>query len=335
MPHIPLAIKNLIIHHFERKLSQRQIAKMVNVSQGSVGRVVRHYLATKTVLKSKMERTGRKENLSFRMKRRLRMVSASNPSYTARQVQQAVGGSCLAMSLRSIQRYLKKVGRFCYKPTKSPTWTKKQCRVRKQWCKQYKHWTSTEWSKVIFSDECYIDFYPRGRPSYVRRGKGEKITQKHCVPHRPFLRRLLVWGCITSTGVGPLEVLEGTMTAKKYINVLEKHVTPFKDLFSFFQEDNAPCHKCRLVETYKDDNDVECLPWPPYSPDINVIENVWSVLKRKVNERRFFNFSELKHAVKALWDQDEEIKQTCISAFSSLPKRLDACLKSKGGFINY
>ena len=108
------------------------------------------------------------------------------------------------------------------------------------------------------------------------------------------------------------------MTGLKYKDVIEN--------FTYFQKDNAPCHKCRYVEQYKIGQGIKCLSWPPYSPDLHVIDNVWSVLKRKMKQRLFNNFHKFKEA---------EIHQTCIASCALLLKRVNTCRKSSGGFINY
>jgi transposase len=36
---------------------------------------------------------------------------------------------------------------------------------------------------------------------------------------------------------------------------------------------------------WKTENDIPTLEWPPQSPDLNIIENVWKVIKTKVQRR--------------------------------------------------
>ena len=53
---------------------------------------------------------------------------------------------------------------------------------------------------------------------------------------------------------------------------------------SYFQQDNAPCHTSRIVREYLAENDVLTLDWPPQNPDINIIENIWHIIKRKLHK---------------------------------------------------
>ena len=47
-------------------------------------------------------------------------------------------------------------------------------------------------------------------------------------------------------------------------------------------QDNAPCHTARLVKDFFTQESISVLPWPAQSPDLNPIENLWALIKRKL-----------------------------------------------------
>ena len=44
-------------------------------------------------------------------------------------------------------------------------------------------------------------------------------------------------------------------------------------------QDNAPIHTANKVKRWFEDNEIKIMPWPPYSPNMNPIENAWARLK--------------------------------------------------------
>ena len=76
------------------------------------------------------------------------------------------------------------------------------------------------------------------------------------------------------------------VTAVRYREVLEEYLPTILDFDSIFMQDNAPIHKARTVQQWFRDMGIELVVWPPYSPDLNPIENLWKLLKAKIIELR-------------------------------------------------
>lgn len=97
----------------------------------------------------------------------------------------------------------------------------------------------------------------------------------------------MVWGCITFYGVGKLVFVDGNMNSDQYTEVLDDNLWDvvmkhFANKPYLFQDDNTPCHASHATKGWKDRNQIPCLPWPAHSPDINIIENAWLLMKNHV-----------------------------------------------------
>ena len=102
-----------------------------------------------------------------------------------------------------------------------------------------------------------------------------------------------------------------------------------------FQQDNAPIHTAKFTKDWYVNNEVEVLEWPPHSPDLNPIENVWGILSSRLykNGKKFQNVHNLKEELKKLWNElDVFLIQKLIN---SMPKRLQVVLRNNGGAIRY
>ncbi|CEG71397.1 hypothetical protein RMATCC62417_07142 [Rhizopus microsporus] len=52
--------------------------------------------------------------------------------------------------------------------------------------------------------------------------------------------------------------------------------------------DNAPIHTSEDIAKYVESRSYRCACLPPYSPELNPIEQFWSVVKSKVKRNKFF-----------------------------------------------
>ena len=105
----------------------------------------------------------------------------------------------------------------------------------------------------------------------------------------------------------------------------------------YFQQDNAPCHKARNISNWflEHDNEFTVLKWPPQSPDLNPIEHLWDVVERELRALDVHpsNLHQLQDAILSIW---ANISKECYQHLvESMPRRIKAVLKAKGGPTPY
>ncbi len=111
---------------------------------------------------------------------------------------------------------------------------------------------------------------------------------------------------MSSAGVGPLCFLKSTVNAAIYQDILEHIMLPsvdklYGDADFIFQQDLAPAHTAKGTKSWFNDHGVTVLDWPANSPDLNPIENLWGIVKRKMRDTRPNNADDLKATVKETW----------------------------------
>uniref|UniRef100_A0A3B1JZ19 Tc1-like transposase DDE domain-containing protein n=1 Tax=Astyanax mexicanus TaxID=7994 RepID=A0A3B1JZ19_ASTMX len=63
-----------------------------------------------------------------------------------------------------------------------------------------------------------------------------------------------------------------------------------------FQQDLAPAHAAKSTKDWFTKKQLEVLAWPANSPDLNVIENLWAIVKRKIRDRKPTTLDQLNNA---------------------------------------
>ena len=103
-----------------------------------------------------------------------------------------------------------------------------------------------------------------------------------------------------------LVFVEGRMNSNSYLTMLEANLVPFLQKYwrlkFIFQQDNASIHVSSASKQWFTAKKIDLLDWPAKSPDLNIIENVWSLLAKDVydNSRQFDNISNLKRLLRRL-----------------------------------
>ncbi|UYV79129.1 hypothetical protein LAZ67_17001196 [Cordylochernes scorpioides] len=157
-------------------------------------------------------------------------------------------------------------------------------RQRLEWCRARSTWM-TEWHRVVFSDESRFCLSSDSRRVRVWRRRGER-SNPAAIVERPTVRQrgIMVWGAIAYDSRSPLLRIQGTMTAQRYVDDVLRPVTlPYLQGVpnALYQQDNARPHTARISQQAL--QDVQMLPWPPYSPDLSPIEHVWDIIGRRLH----------------------------------------------------
>ena len=211
---------------------------------------------------------------------------------------------------------------------KLPMMTEVHRKKRLDWCLKNRN---TDWSRVVFTDESSFQMFGNSIKFWMRKNK--PLYQR--VPK--FGPKSMVWGAISLRGASCLKFFSGTVNSDAYIGCLEE-CSPSLDVFYpdgwTLQQDNAPCHVSKKTrEWMRCQPGMEVMDWPPNSPDLNPIENVWGLMKRNIPKSSYKTQAEWKEAINQYWihlDLDY-IK----SLVDSMPRRIEACIAAQGNKINY
>ncbi len=186
-----------------------------------------------------------------------------------------------------------------------------------------KELTVALWSKVLFSDESKFCISFGNQGPRVWRKSGEAQNPCCLKSSVKFPQSVMIWAAMSSAGVGPLCFLKSTVNAAIYQEILEHLMLPsadklYGDADFIFQQDLAPAHTAKGIKSWFNDHGVTVLDWPANSPDLNPIENLWGIVKRKMRDTRPNNADDLKATVKETWASIPP--QQCHKLITSMPR---------------
>lgn len=244
------------------------------------------------------------------------------------------------VSPNTIRRRLHQRGMHAQIPYRGPILTPIARRNRLRWAELHRRWRLMEWNTVLFSDESRFCIDRPDRRQHVWRRRGERFGDA-CVRqgNRWGGASVMVWAGITARRRTPLVIVDGNLTAQRYVDhIIRPVLLPFlqaNDDVTTFQQDNARAHSARLTQNFLRENNVTVMEWPPYSPDLSPIEHLWDQLKTAVAERQPAprNRPQLIQVLQEEWDwipQDRIMRLV-----RSMRRRCTACCDARGGHTRY
>jgi hypothetical protein len=243
-----------------------------------------------------------------------------------------------------VRKILKNASKSKRRPRKKPFLKPEHKYGRRIWCGEEKK-LKRDYNKVCWSDEVTFYVGADGSIFYVTRRSGEEYLEKNLKPtFKSGHTAVGAWSCFCGDEIGLLVIIPkgGMMTAACYLEVVKKHFIPFyrrmRRKYSpdvIVQEDNASWHKAKLVTNCFGKLKIKRLRWPPQSPDLSPIENLWKQIKIIIGKRRhqIKNIRMMERVLEEIWPTIS--KESLLKLNASMPKRLNLCIKNKGGSIKY
>jgi len=194
--------------------------------------------------------------------------------------------------------------------------------MRLTWAKKYGTCDTNKWKAIVFT----VQSYSSTRKVRIRRISNKKYNNTLTQPvmrHRP---KIHVCGCFTSQGVELLKRIHGNMNSGKYqkeilhdMRIVDKCLV-FPESAFIFQHDLEPPQGAKGIVAFLKNKNVNVLPWPGNSSDLNPIENLWSVLERQLTPMKYTSTEELLRAFQDAWYKVPS--NICRDLVSSMTKRL-------------
>ena len=148
----------------------------------------------------------------------------------------------------------------------------------------------------------------------------------------------MVWGCFTEHGIGLIhrEPQGVKVNAEEYIKILTEGLLPSLKLFSNanFMQYNALCNKAKAVSYWFTEINIKVFEdWPPQSPELNPIKNLWEYVNRNLTNYITYNIEQLWLAVKDVWQNISQ--ETTRKLIHSMSNRLHKVIKCCGVNTKY
>ena len=156
----------------------------------------------------------------------------------------------------------------------------------------------------------------------------------------------MFWAGIVGTElIGPFQVEEGVKLAgPTYCDLLDKSLftwwdkqSPNKQKKLIFQQDNAPSHTAKYTMAYlktKGLKESQIMTWPPNSPDLNPIENLWGIIKEEVY-RSGKQYDSKDDLWKAIVHASKSVTPDLIQKLTAgVDKRVMDVISKDGDYIN-
>ena len=316
-------------------LPRTEIAQQAGTSLPTVRHWLKHYEEKKDVADE--PRSGRPRSTDEAMDTAIVGESYNDHYATPKQLKRKLE---LDISTDTIDRRLKEAGLPGRVARHVFQLTDDHKRQRLSFAHGYEHKTEDDWCSTVYAD--IKTFEGRGHHGrvWVRRPEGHAADPEYSVAHKPHPMAVPAWGCFSAHGPGYMAIFDGSLDAAGLRDIFRDYLLPtVKEHFGegaewWLLHDNDPGrHKSIVLRTWMHNNYVRPLDFPPYSPDLNPIENLWADMDKRMGIQRAETKEELEALVQREWAATTP--EFCRKLACSMPHRIAQVIERNGAYTDY
>ena len=165
-------------------------------------------------------------------------------------------------------------------------------------------------NRMVFLDESGVN-------TDLTRIYGRSIGKTRVVDHAPLNTpsSTTILSSIRADGSHVTITYTGGTSGARFASYIKDNLIPVLHTGDIVIMDNLRSHHVKAVEEAFANTDIQCQYLPPYSPDLNPIEKMWSKMKSILRTQKVRDVSKLPEAVS---DALKKVTQTdCIHWFKS------------------
>lgn len=324
--------KALIRNLYQEYGTYKKVAHFAGVSDKTVRKVILDLHIKDKKKPGPPPAIGQREER--RISRATKQIIRRKERVTARKIQHQCGLESL--HLRTVQKKLVAMGYKYESADRRITLTEKHKQRRLELARDWlAHPSKLE--GVCWTDEKRFNSDgPDNWKSWML--PNEKLKRNRRQQGGPSLQ---VWGVLMPGPLLMVSELPPTSDSAAYMDFIESVALPairstYGDDFKL-QQDNAPTHSSVYSRNRFAELGIDLLEWPALSPDLNCIENVWSMLAQRVYDGPQFNSKEdLWNAIDAAVSEiNSECRDALNNILASIHMRLLSVIDKKGDLTDY